>query len=322
MQKVDRDTVVDPALFRLRAFEADWVARFRTGALGRLLVAESTRWMILGMRVGYFAESDVSELGPTETNDAVDALLDQALHESDLHNVEAFARELILAQEDLTPERRNFLYEILFAEDAEWRDRLSQARRICSRIASEPIEGIPPLAISGAAWLLEGRSSLIDSEAEWPGYWRSDDLPVLGALLPNGSERLEEVDEVLSMYDWATALRPRGDQWSPITRGRQTPRPARVHADSPPGRTHASRQDLPETGPHSEAADAADELVTEALRTLGSATAGEIATYLRQNGFTISPGRIRSMALRIGAQSSTGHNRLRYYQFPETQTLV
>jgi hypothetical protein len=201
-------SVVDPALFRLRAFEVDWVARLPSAphGLAALLSAEADNWIVLGQRLGYFADNVDAQRRAGSLSKDVQSLLDGALDDSLERDAGDFARQLSAAQEDLTPERLRFLRVTLFADRSEWNFFVREAGEVARLLIDEPTRSIPQDTIDEVAWVLEGRESIIDGQPAWPAYWRSRAMPILSVTSPGRVARLREVDEILSLFDSASSL--------------------------------------------------------------------------------------------------------------------
>lgn len=124
------DVNVDPALFRLRAFEEEWLEPLAARAtadtpLDTLLLLEAEAWLGMGQDVAYFAAQSLSL--PLSRQDFSDSSASACLAEwirstgapTDL-DAARFGRALSDAREDLTSRRRELLHLLLFADNAEW----------------------------------------------------------------------------------------------------------------------------------------------------------------------------------------------------------
>ena len=184
------DPVVDTGLFRLRAFEADWIRPLREregNQLDALLVEEASHWVLLGQRLGYFADSPSIKIGQTQKRDGFFG------DRMDLPASE-FARHLSDAQEDLTAERREFLHLILFADDEQFQDRHRQLSELHALIVDRTQEHVAAAVMDDVAWGLVGaESQLVDSRATHPARWRSSDSALAGAAGERAQQRLRKV---------------------------------------------------------------------------------------------------------------------------------
>jgi hypothetical protein len=174
------NTFVDPALFRLRTFEVEWLepllndlydrsaestlARGRmesdgTALLLHALIAEAYRWLTVGQQVGYFAQtspstSPLSLAEPLELEWLLSAIRSQAELPPGL-GIREFARALSEARDDLTAERREFLRLVCFAEEVEWLERMEQIRRLAEEFAARPEEFAPSEIVDEVTWGLD-----------------------------------------------------------------------------------------------------------------------------------------------------------------------
>ena len=175
------ETFVDPALFRLRAFEVEWLepllndlyddlsteaalARGRmesdgTALLLYALIAEAYRWLTVGQQVGYFAQtypstSPLSLADPPELERLLSTIRSQPELPPGL-GIREFARALSEARDDLTAERREFLRLVCFAEEVEWLERLKQIRTLTEELTARPEGFTPSEIVDKAAWGLD-----------------------------------------------------------------------------------------------------------------------------------------------------------------------
>ena len=170
-------TAVNPALFRLRVFEAEWVAPLLDepdSELRSLLLAEAKHWLELGQQIGYFevepedARAD-GRFGSADTEPYPSLMTGEVVqlpaHHGRLevlpaHELEAlpphelevlfntatqdrpsltdFQHGLSEAMEDLRPERREFLELVFFASEEEWAARLQQATTLTAELVDVP----------------------------------------------------------------------------------------------------------------------------------------------------------------------------------------
>ena len=126
-------TRANPVRFRLRAFEADWLAPLaqdQPGPLTDVLLAEATRWLELGRAIGYFGHGSELDIAPRPLPEEFAGLLvgpfeedPTALFPGPNGGFVGFERALTQAQDDLRHERRTFLELVLFADEGAWHAR-------------------------------------------------------------------------------------------------------------------------------------------------------------------------------------------------------
>jgi hypothetical protein len=174
------DTFVNPALFRLRAFEVEWLEplladlhdRSTESALARgrmewdstalllyALIAEAYRWLTVGQQVGYFAHtypstSYLSLADPPELERLLSTIRSQPELPPGL-GIREFARALSEARDDLTAERREFLRLVCFTEEAEWFERLKQISTLAEEITARPDGFAPSEIVDEVTWGLD-----------------------------------------------------------------------------------------------------------------------------------------------------------------------
>jgi conflict system STAND superfamily ATPase/SIR2-like protein len=174
------DTFVDPALFRLRAFEVEWLEPLLndlhdrstevTLDRGRMewdsatlllyaLIAEAYRWLTVGRQVGYFAQTYPSTsplllADPPELERLLSAIRSPTELPPGL-GIREFARALSEARDDLTAERREFLRLVCFTEEAEWFERLKQISTLAEEITARPEGFAPSEIVDKVAWCLD-----------------------------------------------------------------------------------------------------------------------------------------------------------------------
>ena len=183
---------VDPARFRLRTFEADWVQPLLDGResdLRALLLAEARRWIELGQALGYFG-IDLVLIELPEPDWLKPAF--EFPNEPDL-SPDAFGQLLAEAQEDLTRARWEFLELAFFASEAMWRERLGQISMASVRFETSPASRFPVELVDEIRWGLEGVGSQIGTHPTTPARWRSADLSVLHSLREGGATRIAEL---------------------------------------------------------------------------------------------------------------------------------
>jgi tetratricopeptide (TPR) repeat protein len=196
-------TQVDPARFRLRAFEADWVQPLLTdppSSLRSLLLTEAKRWIELGVDVGYFAgETELDDVAREEDRRLVTSVI-PPMQTSSINDITDFEQRLMEALDDLTPERREFLELVCFASERDWEGRLDQVRGIARALIGAPAKG-SPVVIDNARWSLDGAvSQIADAPQGTPAQWRSGKLETLleqCAAVPARLAALHEIRDVI-----------------------------------------------------------------------------------------------------------------------------
>jgi hypothetical protein len=205
-------SAVDPALFRLRAFEADWLApliRTADSPLEQLLIAEAERWILVGQSLGFFpqaprAAGDVPERAFRFHNfftDEIGFFTDKPVALSD------FSATLSAAQDDLTPARRAFLRLVLFATDPEFDDAVRQLSRFEAAVAE-------PLArarlVDEVEWALQGAESQIDAPLTHPARWRASNRALVAAGGLRAAQRMTILERwrqrVAAATGWAAVV--------------------------------------------------------------------------------------------------------------------
>ena len=195
------DLVVDPALYRLRAFELDWIqplsgslrmSSARAGGgipLTMVLLAEAKRWISIGQRVGYFADAPVSDTPYVADFDDRPYFDDAA--EPLVSNPRIFASDLSVAREDLTPARRTFMRLLYFADSASWELNLQQASRLAENLTRRPWLTLPARQMDRLAWCLDGAEVDASTTLPSPADWRIREL-----RSETATTRWSELDEV------------------------------------------------------------------------------------------------------------------------------
>ena len=237
-------TEIDPAQFRLRAFEQDWVLPLldevdglvETDSARRLdlaLLLEARLWRSLGVRTGYFAgapeidlDAPLGDLG--EFAEIVEAA---EYTRSWIQRADRFGDLLAQALDDLTPERRELLRIVYFAEEEEWQRRIVEVRRLAHAVAERPSSSMPPGWVDRVAWAIEGpwtenRALLAYSySARLPSYWRS-------------SHGIAEGRHATARRRWVDLREPRtaiANAFAPVPRAETTPdRPSRFVVEQEP----------------------------------------------------------------------------------------
>ena len=188
------DVFVDPALFRMRTFEVEWVEPLKaelsklldrsvdttqtraksdgTVLLLHVLITEADRWLAIGQQVGYFAQASPSAY-PSSLAEAPELklFLNAISSQTELPpglGVREFARALSEARDDLTTERREFLRLVCFAEEAEWIERLNRIRALAQRLTDRPEELPPPEMVDEVTWGLDDFRWDIDTDPIHP----------------------------------------------------------------------------------------------------------------------------------------------------------
>ena len=98
------------------------------------------------------------------------------------------------AQDDLTAERREFLDLVLFAEGAEWRQRMRQVSQFTRGLVEKPHATVPHVVMDSIGWILDGAESEISSGPPYlPAAWRAADHRVIQSMSPVVSARIGAV---------------------------------------------------------------------------------------------------------------------------------
>jgi Hsp70 protein len=186
----------DPALFRLRAFEVDWLTpllKAPSGELNAVLAAEAQRWILLGQEVGYFADAPSYLRLDQSLPKAAAGFFQGALPAVDFAD---FRYALNEAQDDLTPERREFLDLVLFADDAVWHARLHEVWKLAGELTGRPALRLSDEAMDSVSWSLAGaESQMADGAPYLPAHWRSSDNTFIQAMWPVAEERLARLKD-------------------------------------------------------------------------------------------------------------------------------
>lgn len=184
--------VVDPALFRLRVFEDEWIDPLielaATGSpLDAILLVEAERWLVLGRAVGYFADRplrrELPDPGPPSSAEAITRWI-RSRPAAPSFDAVAFERALSEAREDLTPHRRELLRLVAFASDDAWHEAIDGLLDCAGGIHPKRTAALPPARCESVAWVLEGMRSEVDHQPldlELPAGWRLGSLAKLGA---------------------------------------------------------------------------------------------------------------------------------------------
>lgn len=195
---------VEPALFRLRVFEDQWLEPLRTTAthspLDLVLLAEAERWISIGVSVGYFA-ADASRRpksvfeAPTADSEVITKWIDTLRPPPNL-NAPTFSHALAIAREDLTPERRSFLRLAIFASESEWDEAIGSLSSFRASLEKEGPGSLDDLA--AVSWALEG--DLDESadpkdvlQTQLPAGWRHGPMLALQRCSTRVARRIEAV---------------------------------------------------------------------------------------------------------------------------------
>lgn len=207
--------------YRLRAFEAayvrphldfleqydgnewpwrdlyEYVAPFSEASIRLFLLVEAAAWIDLGKDALYFSDDllplleqshragsirDLSYLGAEDTTFVV-----EKGWQSDLHG--PFDEVLLNAMEDLTRDRQEFLRLYLFAEEAEWRDRVGQLEFFLQTLQRSRLNRFPEEELDTVSWAFTGPETTLHV-AGLPCDWRSVSL----SDIPE-AEEAEEADD-------------------------------------------------------------------------------------------------------------------------------
>jgi hypothetical protein len=172
---------VDAQLFRLRAFEEDWIGPLLKRAQQRsrrddaaskmvfqVLIAESRHWLALGERVGYFPEGEAREMPHAAPFTEpffreLDGEMDASL----------FARRLGEAQRHFTPDRMEYLRLLLFSDDDEFIQNLRAVELIAVELERRPGE-IYLSRLGAIAWVGgEPNRARTKTLVHMPDGWRN-----------------------------------------------------------------------------------------------------------------------------------------------------
>jgi tetratricopeptide (TPR) repeat protein len=199
----------DPARFRLRAFERDWLEPLLEGEdspLRSLLLSEAEAWLTLGQKLGYFGAGPVDPRLRDRPRDALEDAVGEFGAVS-LGSAE-FAHRLLEAQDDLTGERREFLELALFAEEREWRERLAELAEVPGLLTESGESHAPPALADRVGWGLIGFESEIEAAGGGlPAGWRAGDLTALRERLPHLGARLAALERTrVQIANVASAL--------------------------------------------------------------------------------------------------------------------
>jgi hypothetical protein len=197
-------TAPNPGLFRLRAFEGDWLDPLR-GRLLRdsaenarrpplshdaalasslplttLLLVEGHRWIDLGQRVGYFAAAAKSgPAAPAVTADIawLVPVIDKDTRNFGASRADVFARAMWAAQDDLAPDRTELLRLVLFATDQEWGERLEQLRKLANALRVGMVPMPAAAEADHLAWAFAATTRGVDGALRnCPASWRCGKL--------------------------------------------------------------------------------------------------------------------------------------------------
>jgi hypothetical protein len=265
------DTTVDPPMFRLRAFEAEWLSPLARhipkgtfaltwpsdadAALDLTLAVEAQQWVLLGQQVGYFAEAPDEQLAERLAQLErirqvyLAPFFREALLPPGSGSDALFARGLAEAQESLSGERREFLTLVFFNSNGEFRRRLTEVKSVADALGHRPWLSLSPDAIDGIAWSLEQPAQPMEFPL-FPAAWRvtldsawKDPWPWANAVdqfsgtAGTAMERWQAVEPVRATLrattDWKIEYEAMPADLRP-TLGRQVGHDAEIHDDWPP----------------------------------------------------------------------------------------
>ncbi len=197
---------VNPPLFRLRAFEEEWLEPLIESVdaetpLDEVLLVEAERWLALGKAVGYFADRPLwTQRAQRAEAPSVTPLADWIRSRPAPPGLDAagFDRALSHAREDLTTQRRELLCLVLFAPDDEWAQSIDELREFVRLVGRKQVPPPPPAMIDRVAWALEGALSddnedLDPLDVKLPAGWRLGSLARLAACSTTAAGRLAAV---------------------------------------------------------------------------------------------------------------------------------
>lgn len=204
--------VVNPALFRLRVFEDEWLESLageieRAGSeeerwLPLVLLKEAERWYELGRRLGYFpSQASLRGFSPPSLSlpEALLPLLKSIQNSDSPTSALQLSHSLILAQEELTPERREYLYLLYFATDSVWEQRLAELQVASEDVSLSLLQGEGLSQLSW--WALFGAQSELDPETAGPAAWRAGAAPA--QLTERSAQRAEALNQVMAKLEAA-----------------------------------------------------------------------------------------------------------------------
>jgi hypothetical protein len=192
---MSEEAVVDLGLFRLRAFEREWLGEITTspgsselGSVGNhmlnaALILEGKRWLELGREIGYFSGRSSVEFPETDLVDEKELYLvdKEELFRSGIpyRNLEpaAFGEELVGSTLALTPERREFLRMVFFSDEEEWERGLQLVQIFIGAIREGPWQSTEETLLRDVSWALAGAESERAYGKSTPANWREVDAP-------------------------------------------------------------------------------------------------------------------------------------------------
>lgn len=199
---------IEPALFRARAFERDWVAPFRdknewlwrmerfVGAhdplveMWHVLMFEAGEWLALGQRVGLFPDEFDPDpnLGVFSTEwrdyarERIESHLRIGVMDWRRHDVEAHLQRRRIARAvtdfafaNLRAERLAYVCLVVFADDDLWTVRVDEVRGLSASLAQSPLRGLQPTDADFMSWGLDG-SEATSVPDFLPAAWRGPNL--------------------------------------------------------------------------------------------------------------------------------------------------
>ncbi len=190
--------VVDPALFRLRAFERGSVRPLQVALglpegpleddpfegfqprsvvqLAALLLVELDAWIAVGQESGYFApcpedRSPDSPLGLESLRERFAPFVPLA-RPDERFSAETFAQILGPTLDDLTPARRGYLWRLHFEGDDAWHVQLRRVQSVAEELARRPGLSLDTAQADAIAWALDGAESAVGPMG-LPSDWRA-----------------------------------------------------------------------------------------------------------------------------------------------------
>lgn len=198
------DARANPALFRLRIFEENWLEPLRSAAaegssLDHILAIEAEQWIRIGTAVGYFAHVKDRSTSLLEAPSAESAAIVEwisALEPPPNLDAPAFSQALELAREDLTADQRSFLRLAVFAPENEWEEAVESLSSFRTSLQRKESASLDTLA--AVSWALDGdlteSGDLRDSiQAQLPAGWRHGPMFALRECSARAARRIDTV---------------------------------------------------------------------------------------------------------------------------------
>ena len=194
MSPPEKQETTDPPLFRLLAFDAEWIRPLLTNMprdtihsgirpsapqsqLDITLAVEAAQWVRLGQAAVYFPdpaperiERSLAQLDNVGDHLDVSAwFVDSWAGVLDPQN---FARSLANSREALTGERRTFLRLLFFTSEDDYSKRVAEVDEIADALNHRPWLILPPETVDRIAWSLEHPGPTSAEHNASPAWWR------------------------------------------------------------------------------------------------------------------------------------------------------